>query len=50
MNQSCYLNAPISLHDAVYKKSLELWLNNRFLHHDNVPVHDALTICFFLNK
>jgi transposase len=36
------------LHEAVHRRSPELWPNDWILHHDNAPAHRMLTVKQFL--
>jgi hypothetical protein len=47
VNQAYYGEVK-GLHEAVRRKRPALWHNDRTLHHDNVPVHKALTVKQFL--
>jgi hypothetical protein len=36
--------------ESVRRKIPGIWSDNWILHHDNAPVHDALSVCEFLAK
>src|SRR5215469_14721696 len=51
VNQQFYLEVLKQLHDAVRRKRPELWRSGEWLlHHDNAPVHTALSVRQFLTK
>jgi histone-lysine N-methyltransferase SETMAR len=48
VNQQCYLEVLMKLHERVGKKRPELWRNSWILHQDNMPAHNALSVKQFL--
>jgi histone-lysine N-methyltransferase SETMAR len=50
VNQQCYLEVLTRLWESVQRTSPGLWPDKWILHHDNTPVHDALTVHEFLAK
>jgi hypothetical protein len=50
VNQQCYLEVLTRLRESVRRKRPGLWHDKWILHHDNVPVHDALRVRELLDK
>jgi len=50
VNQQCYLEVLTRLWESFQRKRPGLWPDKWILHHDNVPVHDALRFREFLAK
>jgi hypothetical protein len=48
VNQTNYMEVLKQLHEAVHRKTPELWPNGWNLHHDNAPAHKALSVKQFL--
>jgi hypothetical protein len=44
VKQACYVKILKRLPEAVRRKMPELWPNVWILHHDNAPVHKALSV------
>jgi hypothetical protein len=51
VNQVCYKEVLTTLYEQVRKKRPEMWKNGSWiLHHDNLLVHNALSVKTFLAK
>jgi hypothetical protein len=50
VNQAYYMEIPKQLHEAVYRKRCEFWLNYWILHCDNAPSHKVLSFNQFMTQ
>jgi histone-lysine N-methyltransferase SETMAR len=50
VNQHCYLEILALLHEAVRRRTPELWPDAWILHHDSATAHDALAVWELLDK
>jgi len=48
VNQQYYIEVMTKLREQVRRKRLELWRNGWFLHQDNAPAHNAMSVKQFL--